>query len=132
MGTTSFCLFNLPFKNAYSNFCTQSSSRLHLVQLIRLQITKWQPYFSPASLRLLPAQTDGIFSFTHLQTISHPKLQMMAHIHVGWIDGPNLTLTGSFISIISRFLRDFTVTSMNMTQIPPSREPHLLFYFMVL
>ena len=52
----------------------------------------------------------------------------------GRTDGPNLTLRGSFVSIISRFLGDFTVTSMKRlwAKTPPGWNPHLLFDFMVL
>lgn len=67
---------------------------------------------------------------------------LLVHSYRGWItsmwdgrtDGPNLTLRGSFVSIISRFLGDFTVTSMKRlwAKTPPGWNPHLLFDFMVL
>lgn len=72
MGTTSSasstCLSEV--LQLTRTFYTQSFPRLHSVQLMRFQITKSQPHFSPTSLRLFPGHTDGIFSFTHLQNIS--------------------------------------------------------------
>lgn len=119
MGTTNLptsasvtCLSEVP--QLTSTFYTQSSPRLYSVQLTRFQITKLQSHCSPASLTLFLGHTDGVPSLlSHIcRTSPGPQLQIVDHIHVGCMDGPNLTLRGSFISVISRFLVDFTVTSM--------------------
>lgn len=127
------CLSEAP--QLTSNFCTQSFPRLPSVQLIRLWITKLQSHFSRASLRLFPAHTDEVSSLpSHICRIAPgPQLQMMDHIHVGWMDGPNLTLKGSFISIISKFLGDFAVTSMKplWAKTPPGQDPHLFYPLVV-
>lgn len=45
------------------------------------------------------------------------------------MDGPNLSLRSSFVSVISIFLGDFTITSMKplWTKLPQARI--LIFYF---